>query len=129
MKLKDLMNDIKKRGVQMFVSKKPGVTVIIGKWKDELIKVEEIYNATEYVYNIWENFYNNKWYTFIKNCKIAKENSKLNKKHDYQEDVNDEWSNTYGKYEGTYAQDKLGYSDEFIDTVLDGVPDFWTNLE
>lgn len=36
---------------------------------------------------------------------------------------------TYGKYEGTYAQDEAGWSDDDIDTVLDGDPDAYWNID
>jgi hypothetical protein len=36
---------------------------------------------------------------------------------------------TYKKYEGTYAQDIEGLSDDFIDDVLDGCPDAYWNID
>lgn len=36
---------------------------------------------------------------------------------------------TYGKYEGTYAQDEAGYSDDDIDTIFDGEPDAYWNID
>jgi hypothetical protein len=36
---------------------------------------------------------------------------------------------TYGKYEGTYAQDFEGLSDNFIDDVLGGEPDAYWNID
>ncbi len=36
---------------------------------------------------------------------------------------------TYVKYEGTYAQDVAGYSDDEIDTILDGNPDAYWNID
>jgi len=44
--------------------------------------------------------------------------------HDYDYDDN---GSGYGRYAGTYVQDEMGWSDEDIDTVLDGDPDaYWT---
>lgn len=36
---------------------------------------------------------------------------------------------SYGKYAGSYAQDVVGLSDEFIDEVLDGDPDAYWNID
>lgn len=36
---------------------------------------------------------------------------------------------SYGKYAGSYAQDEAGYSDDDIDTVLDGDPSAYWNID
>lgn len=36
---------------------------------------------------------------------------------------------TYGRYAGSYAQDEMGYSDDDIDTIFDGDPDAYWNIE
>lgn len=36
---------------------------------------------------------------------------------------------TYGRYAGTYAQDEMGYSDDDIDTIFDGDPDAYWNID
>lgn len=36
---------------------------------------------------------------------------------------------TYEQYNGTYAQDYMGYSDEDIDTIFDGDPDAYWNID
>ena len=36
---------------------------------------------------------------------------------------------TYVRYAGSYAQDEMGYSDDDIDTVLDGNPDAYWNID
>ena len=36
---------------------------------------------------------------------------------------------TYGRYAGSYAQDELGYSDDDIDTIFDGDPDAYWNID
>ncbi len=41
----------------------------------------------------------------------------------------DEINNGYGKYRGSYAQDELGYSDEEIDTLFDGDPSAYWNID
>lgn len=41
-----------------------------------------------------------------------------------------EWTRpTYDKYAGTYAQDEMGYSDDDIDTIFDGDPDAYWNID
>lgn len=36
---------------------------------------------------------------------------------------------TYERYVGSYAQDEMGWSDDDIDTVLDGEPDAYWNID
>lgn len=36
---------------------------------------------------------------------------------------------TYEKYGGSYAQDEMGYSDDDIDTIFDGDPDAYWNID
>lgn len=36
---------------------------------------------------------------------------------------------TYGRYAGSYAQDEMGYSDDDIDTIFDGDPDAYWNID
>ena len=38
-------------------------------------------------------------------------------------------SSTYGRYAGSYAQDEMGYSDDDIDTIFDGDPDAYWNID
>lgn len=38
-------------------------------------------------------------------------------------------TNLGGKYRGSYAQDEMGYSDDDIDTILDGDPDAYWNID
>lgn len=38
-------------------------------------------------------------------------------------------ASSYGKYSGSYAQDEMGWSDDDIDTVLDGNPDAYWNID
>lgn len=42
--------------------------------------------------------------------------------HDYEED-------TFECYNGSYAQDEMGYSDDDIDTIFDGEPDAYWNID
>ncbi len=36
---------------------------------------------------------------------------------------------TYGRYRGSYAQDEMGYSDDDIDTIFDGDPSAYWNID
>lgn len=36
---------------------------------------------------------------------------------------------TYGRYAGSYAQDEMGYSDDDIDTIFEGDPDAYWNID
>ena len=42
--------------------------------------------------------------------------------HDYEEP-------TYDRYNGSYAQDEMGYSDDDIDTIFDGEPEAYWNID
>lgn len=47
-----------------------------------------------------------------------------------EEDYYDDYeSQTYDNYNGTYAQDAEGWSDQMIDDVLDGEPDAYWNID
>ena len=46
--------------------------------------------------------------------------------NNFEED--DEYTG-YGKYKGSYAQDEMGYSDDDIDTIFDGDPDAYWNID
>lgn len=41
----------------------------------------------------------------------------------------DDYETRYGKYEGSYAQDVEGYTDEMIDDAFDGEPDAYWNID
>ena len=45
-----------------------------------------------------------------------------NYSHDYEE-------TTYDMYNGSYAQDEMGYSDDDIDTIFDGDPEAYWNID
>lgn len=47
------------------------------------------------------------------------------KTRDYIYNDND----SYGRYAGSYAQDEMGYSDDDIDTIFDGDPDAYWNID
>ena len=38
-------------------------------------------------------------------------------------------SSTYDRYSGSYAQDEMGYSDDEIDTIFDGDPNAYWNID
>lgn len=38
-------------------------------------------------------------------------------------------SPSYGRYRGSYAQDEMGYSDDDIDTIFDGDPSAYWNID
>ena len=53
------------------------------------------------------------------------------KQHDdfYDNYGRDDNNSGYGRYSGSYAQDEMGWSDDDIDTVLDGDPDAYWNID
>ena len=57
--------------------------------------------------------------------------------YEYEEEYLDDYydwygcdeERTYNRYNGTYAQDVAGYSDDDIDTIFDGDPDAYWNID
>ena len=50
----------------------------------------------------------------------------------YSDDFSDDWQNespSYGRYSGSWAQDVEGYSDDDIDTIFDGDPSAYWNID
>ena len=47
----------------------------------------------------------------------------------YDDNLSDYEEPTYEKYNGSYAQDEMGYSDDDIDTIFDGDPDAYWNID
>lgn len=49
----------------------------------------------------------------------------------YEEDSRTYWyeKDTYERYNGSYAQDVMGYSDDDIDTIFDGDPMAYWNID
>ncbi len=56
------------------------------------------------------------------NMDIGEYNESDNINH-YDYDIN------FGKYSGSYAQDEMGYSDDDIDTIFDGDPNAYWNID
>lgn len=48
---------------------------------------------------------------------------------DDYDNVEDEDDPTYDRYNGSWAQDEMGYSDDDIDTIFDGDPDAYWNID
>ena len=48
---------------------------------------------------------------------------------DYEDYSPDQDEPTYDRYNGSYAQDVMGYSDDDIDTIFDGDPDAYWNID
>ena len=49
--------------------------------------------------------------------------------HEHEEWRSYEEIHTYERYAGSYAQDEMGYSDDEIDTIFDGDPDAYWNID
>lgn len=43
--------------------------------------------------------------------------------------INDSYGSTYGEFEGSYAQDIMGYSDDVINDAFEGDPDNYWNID
>ena len=44
-------------------------------------------------------------------------------------DTSDNYTVSYGRYAGSYAQDEMGYSDDDIDTIFEGDSDAYWNID
>ena len=53
----------------------------------------------------------------------------VNKDYSYISDSTPKDRATYNNYHGSYAQDEMGYSDDDIDTIFDGDPDAYWNID
>ena len=60
---------------------------------------------------------------------IKQTTQKLNAMLNYEDDYYEEDERTYERYNGSYAQDVEGYSDDDIDTIFDGDPDAYWNID
>ena len=47
---------------------------------------------------------------------------------DQDNSIDDDYGTHYGEFEGSYAQDVLGYSDDVINDAFDGDPDMYWNI-
>ena len=47
----------------------------------------------------------------------------------YKDDFDEDYGSRYGEYEGSYAQDVAGYSDDVIGDAFEGDPDAYWNIE
>lgn len=58
-------------------------------------------------------------------------NKIISEREEYIDEYDDSSSEspTYGRYSGSYAQDVMGYSDDDIDTIFDGDPDAYWNID
>lgn len=72
---------------------------------------------------------------FIVSSEFAQRNKQMPELEEdyYDDDCVDEESYmdspTYSRYNGSYAQDEMGYSDDEIDTIFDGDPDAYWNID
>lgn len=84
-------------------SKSIDTTNEIGEWNDKMSVEYSEYELPDY-YNDIDNDYND----------------------NYDNSLDDR---TYGRYAGSYAQDEMGYSDDDIDTIFDGDPSAYWNID
>lgn len=59
-------------------------------------------------------------YEYIKEAAAREESSVETGYYEYQ---------TYERYSGSYAQNEMGYSDDDIDTIFEGDPDAYWNID
>lgn len=66
-----------------------------------------------------------------KNIMTMDEDKAFEEDREEEEYDDNSWydEDNYYKYKGSYAQDVMGLSDEFIDDVLDGDPEAYWNID
>lgn len=71
--------------------------------------------------------------SFIELCERHKYNFELESVEEaeayFRNYIENKEPDTYGGYAGSYAQDELGYSDDDIDTIFDGDPSAYWNID
>lgn len=101
---------------------------IINELGEEILPVE--YD------NIWNFYDKSRHSTRVVKDGVAKEFqlrdnpnpvNNIEVRHDYNDD--DDYGSHYGEYEGSYAQDVMGYSDDVINDAFDGDPDAYWNID
>lgn len=99
---------------------------IINELGEEILPVE--YD------NIWNFYGKSRYSTRIEKDGVAKE-FQLRDNPDHEKNTaigynyNDDYGSHYGEYDGSYAQDVMGYSDDVIDDAFDGDPDAYWNID
>lgn len=73
----------------------------------------------------WDN--NSSTYRDI--CDDDEYNDEVYDDGDYDDYSHDYDEPTYDRYNGSYAQDEMGYSDDDIDTIFDGDPEAYWNID
>lgn len=101
-----------------------------GKWG--IINTKgEVVLSFEYD-NIW-NFYNKQNLYSTKIIKDGQESRFMLKEYPHQSsssyDDEDDYGSHYGEYEGSYAQEVMGYSDDVINDAFEGDPDAYWNID
>ena len=80
---------------------------------------------------ITEDFETN---VILKRCEYEQLEQELEENQcGWDDEPYDRWDDgshdTYGRYSGSYAQDEMGYSDDDIDTIFDGDPSAYWNID
>lgn len=71
--------------------------------------------------------------SFLTSVQFQRDSYQEPEEDDYYDEDYEESSyyerQTYGRYSGSYAQDEMGYSDDDIDTIFDGDPSAYWNID
>lgn len=114
-----------------------GITLFVGKtWDEVLAYFKDAENfekecSSIVCYNEKVNMESNslKFFPFdLGLIKLQEEQEEAEEEHSEQQDCYEE-ERTYNNYNGSYAQDVEGWSDQDIDIVFDGDPDAYWNID
>ena len=94
----------------------------MGTWDKESSTYRDIYDDDDYDYHDDDYDYHDDDYDYHDDDYDYHDDDY----HDYSPDYDEP---TYDRYNGSYAQDYMGYSDDDIDTIFDGEPDAYWNID
>lgn len=83
--------------------------------------------AMEEIHKIYPNLFRSSEFENQRKANLAFEEEESADDAEY--DSQDYERPTYDNYHGSYAQDEMGYSDDDIDTIFDGDPDAYWNID
>lgn len=115
--------DINPSYVEWCINKCDGVDILLNYSAISQIKTAypEI-PITNQFENLCQQRIDNYWEAYNEECDQFNAAQEFKCKCNYQED-------NFGRYAGSYAQDEMGYSDDDIDTIFDGDPSAYWNID
>lgn len=93
----------------------------------QLCKITD--SAVEEIKLIFPDFFISDTFEQLRLQQLQWEKDYANDDFNNEDDYRDDDEPTYERYNGSYAQDEMGYSDDDIDTIFDGDPSAYWNID